>query len=76
MICAKFDSFSSAAAEFPPGSRSTADVLQALRTNPRVSTFDLSEHIWLANAINVLKRGGSITEIADVYPWHCYRVTA
>lgn len=76
MICAKFDSFSSAAAELPPGSRSTADVLQALRTNPRVSTFDMSEHGWLANAIHELKRAGQISEIAEPYPWHRYRVTA
>lgn len=76
MIHAKLDSFSSAAAELPRGNRTVEDVLQALRTNQRVSTFDMSEHIWLANAIHELKRAGRIKEIADTYPWHSYQVTA
>lgn len=70
------DSFSSSAAELPKGRRSAADVLEALRTSPRVSTFDMSEHRWLADAIRELKQSGQIKEIAEPYPWHHYKVVA
>ena len=75
-MMARVDSFSSPAAELPRGRRTAEDVLQALRTNPRISTFDLSEHGWLADAIHELKRDGRITEIAEPYPWHHYREAA
>ena len=67
-------SFSSSAAELPKGRQSAADVLEALRTNPRISTFDMSEHSWLVDAIHELKRAGKIKEIAEPYPWHRYWV--
>lgn len=68
--------FSSSVAELPKGRRSAADVLEALRTNPRISNFDMSEHNWLADAIHELKRSGQIKEIAEPYPWHHYKVVA
>ena len=67
-------SFSSSAAELPKGRRSAADVLEALRTSPRISSFDMSEHSWLADAIHELKRAGQVKEIAEPYPWHHYKV--
>lgn len=69
------DSFSGAAADLPQGNHTPADVLEALRTCPRVSTWDMSECPWLRDCIDILKRGGKITEdSSEPYPWHRYKV--
>lgn len=71
------DSFSCPAAELPRGKRTAANVLTALRANPRISTFDLSENKWLCGCITELKSSGQITEDEDEpYPWHLYFVKA
>lgn len=67
-------SFSSNAAELPKGKRSASDVLEALRISPRISTFDMSEHSWLADAIHELRRDGKIKDVAEPYPWHRFEV--
>lgn len=69
------DSFSGAAADLPRGKRSPAAVLAALRINPRVSTFDMSEHAWLCDCISSLKADHLITEDqTEPYPWHRFSV--
>lgn len=70
------DSFSSTAAELKPSHRSAIGVLRALTSNPRISTFDMSEKPWLQGCIETLKRDGHITEDEDEpYPWHLFYVT-
>lgn len=69
------DSFSGSAAQLPRGKRTAENVLASLRSNPRVSTFDLSENKWLCGCIAELKNSGQITEDEDEpYPWHLYLV--
>lgn len=71
------DSFSGAAADLSPGNHTPADVLEALRTCPQVSSWDMGEHAWLRNCIDILKREGKITEVrSEPYPWHRYEVCA
>lgn len=70
-----FDSFSGHAAQLPPNRRTPAGVLAALRINPRISTWDMSETPWLRGCIDSLKNSGQITEDKDEpYPWHLYIV--
>ena len=69
------DSFSGLAAQLPRGQRTPEKVLEALRRNPRVSTFDMGEHTWLCNCIADLKRSNLITEDKDEpYPWHLFYI--
>lgn len=70
-----FDSFSGPASELPPSKRTPSHVLAALRINPRVSTFDMSETPWLRGCIDSLKNSGHIVEDKDEpYPWHLFLV--
>ena len=70
-----FDLFSGPAADLPRGQRTPEAVLSALRINPRVSTWDMSESPWLRDCIDSLKRSGEITEDKnEPYPWHRYHV--
>lgn len=66
------DSFSGAAADLEKGHRTPDDILMALRNDRRVSTFDMSEHRWLWEGIEQLKRDGRIKELQEPYPWHRY----
>ncbi|MDD2730382.1 MAG: hypothetical protein PHR85_14640 [Malikia sp.] len=71
------DSFSGSAANLKPSLRTPQHVLSALRRDPRVSTFDMSECSWLCGCIDILKRDGHITEDeSEPYPWHRYVITA
>lgn len=67
------DSFSGAASELKGKSRTSDNVLTVLRKHPRVSTWDLSEHRWLFNAINDLKVRKLIVELDEPYPWHRFK---
>lgn len=70
------DSFSGLAADLPPGKRTPENVLAALKLNPRVGSFDMSETPWLRRCIDSLKRSGQITECKnEAYPWHRFTVT-
>lgn len=70
-----FDSFSGLAADLPKGKRTKENVLSALRLNPRISTWDMSEHPWLCGCIADLKRENLIVEDKDEpYPWHRFAV--
>lgn len=68
-------SFSSPAAELPRGRRTPDQVLICLASNPRVSTFDMSEKRWLWRSVKSLLADKLIEEIKESYPWHRYRLT-
>jgi hypothetical protein len=68
------DSFSGAAAELKPRERTRENVFAALASDPRVSTFDMSEKPWLRSLIADLKRDGTIVELDEPYPWHRYSI--
>lgn len=69
------DSFSGPASHLKGHNRTAENVLSALRRNPRVSTWNMSEHAWLRSAINELELTGRITEDKkEPYPWHRFNV--
>jgi hypothetical protein len=68
------DSFCGPAAELKRGHRQPDDILSALKINPCVSTFDMSEHGWLVDGINALKKSGRIIELNEPYPWHRFKI--
>jgi hypothetical protein len=70
------DSFSGAAAALKGRERDSAHVLEALRHDPRVSTWDMDEHWWLRTIIADLQARGVITQVPEAYPWHRYEVAA
>ena len=70
------DSFSGGAADLKPRHRTSADVLEALRRDPRVSTFDMSEHAWLRAAIADLKQSKQIVDAPAAYPWCRFAILA
>jgi hypothetical protein len=49
--------------------------LQTLARNPRVSTFDRSEHRWVDNLLRLLLQQRLIVEVAERYPWHRFELT-
>jgi len=63
------DTFSGRAAQLPRGRRTSEHVLSALRRDPRISAFDLSELRWLRNIISDLEGDGSISPVDEPYPW-------
>lgn len=72
-----YDSFSGPAAQLPLSRRTPGGVLEALRINPRISTFDMIDTPWLRRCIHSLKSNGQITEDKDEpYPWHLYYIVA
>ena len=71
-----WDSFSGSASTLKRGHRKDADILRALLNDNTVSTFDMSEHLWLSDAIGRLKKGGLLSEdMTTSYPWHRFFVT-
>lgn len=65
------DTFSGAAAYLKRGQRTSDNVLAALRRDPRISTWDMSEHPWLCRCIKDLIQDGLIIEDKnEPYPWH------
>ena len=71
------DSFTGPAANLPKGERTPDNVMEALRRNGRVSTWDMSENRWLRDCIRQLLKDARIVEInGEAYPWHRYRVLA
>ncbi len=57
------------------GSRNANTVLNALRINPRISSFSISENIWLANIINKLIKDGLIIQMSELFPVSRYSLT-
>lgn len=70
----RVDYFSGPAAELKKKDRTPENVLAALKTNPRVSTWDMSEHPWLRSCISILERDGLIVRADESYPWHRWMV--
>ncbi len=69
------DTFSGLASELRGHRRTPADVLSVLRSHPRISTFDMSEHRWLRECVEELIAAGRIREAKhEPYPWHRYEV--
>lgn len=68
------DSFSGPAADLKKSHRTPDNVLAALRKNPRVSTWDMSEHPWLQSCIAILEKQGAIKAAPEPYPWHRWTV--
>lgn len=66
------DSFSGSAAELPRKHRDAEHVLAALRRDPRLSVWDLSEHRWLEVIVRDLIREGVIRDTGSPYPWVVY----
>lgn len=65
------DSFSGAAADLKPSERTSDNVLAALRRDPRISTWDMSEQPWLYRCIKDLINDGLIIEDKnEPFPWH------
>ncbi len=69
------DSFSGAAADLKKGQRTIENVLAVLANHPRVSTWDMSENLWLWRLIGELKRDGLVAELDEPYPWHRFALT-
>lgn len=71
----KIDHFSGSAAMLKGRDRNVLCVLSALRKDPKLSCFDLSEYAWLRNAVNTLVRAGRI-KMTDklAYPWQHFEV--
>ncbi len=68
-------SFSTPVAELKGKQRTPDNVLDALRRNPRVSCFDLSEHKWLRDTISMLECSGWIVDDkTEPFPYVRYAV--
>lgn len=70
------DSFSGSASDLKGKNRTAENVLSALRHDSRLSTWDISEHVWLRVCIADLKRRGLIQEVYEPYPWHRFIILA
>ena len=68
------DSFSGNAAEIKPKDRTVNKLNDALKENPRISCFDLSENPWLCKLVNQAKKDGLINQVNEPYPWLKYIV--
>jgi len=69
------DSFSGDAVDLRGNNRTGKNVISKLLKNPKVSTFDMSENMWLVTIIDSLKKRELIIEQDEPYPWHRYKVT-
>ena len=68
-------SFSSEAAELKKSERTEIGVLTALKINPRISTWDMSENPWLCRKITDLEKNKYILPEDEPYPWHRWSIT-
>ena len=68
------DSFSGKAADIPKKLRSDLTVLTALKSDGRVSVWDMDEE-GLYSWIDSLERKEFITSIPEGYPWLRYEIT-
>ena len=63
------DSFTGSAAHLPKGKRTPENVLEALRRDPRISTWDMDQ-TWLRRCLASLEADGKIVdERKEPYPW-------
>lgn len=75
MINVHICSFSSNAAELKPKDRTMIGVLSALKENPRISTFDMSDNMWLVGLVQNLEKKKYIKPLKEPYPWHKWKLT-
>ena len=69
------DSFIGNAAHLPKGKRTPENVLDALRRDPRVSTWDMDQ-AWLRRCLAELEEAGKIIdERKEPYPWLRFTLT-
>ena len=68
------DSFSGSVVDLPKKDRTQENVLEVLKNDPMVSTWDMSENPWLRTIIANLVLAGEIKPIKSDYPWHRYKV--
>lgn len=61
--------------ELKESMRNENGVLNALKMNPRISTFDMCEHEWLQDVIKSLEDKGLILAVKEPYPWHKWKIT-
>lgn len=68
-------SFSGSAASLRGCKRNREHVLAALRRDPKLSVWDLSEYTWLRRIVDDLRRTGDIaySDTLD-YPWQAFTV--
>jgi hypothetical protein len=72
---ARICSFSSAAADLKRQHRHADGILAALRQDPRISCFDLSQYAWLRDGVRTLERRGQIRDDGkEAYPWVRYLI--
>jgi len=70
------DSFTNCSVvDLKKSARNENGVLNALRSNPRLSTWDMSEHRWIREIIKSLEEKEFITPIDEPYPWHKWNLT-
>ena len=70
------DSFTNATiVDLKKSARNENAVLYALKYHPRVSTWDMSENIWLVDIIESLEKKEMILPIKSEYPWHEWKLT-
>lgn len=55
--------------------RNENGVLNALKVNPCLSTWDMSEHKWLREIIKSLEEKEFIVPVDEPYPWHKWKLT-
>lgn len=68
-------SFSSPVAELKGRDRTPENILAALRKNPRVSCFGMSEKKWLRDMISMLEANGTLhDDRKEPYPWIRYTI--
>jgi len=70
------DSFTNVTlAELKKSQRNENGVLYALKYHPRVSTWDMSENVWLVDIISTLESKQMIIPVKTEYPWHEWKLT-
>lgn len=75
MSAAHICSFSGDAALLSPKRRTRENVLAALRRDPKLSVWDLSELPWLRRIVDDLRRTGDVTYSDRLeYPWQAFTV--
>ena len=47
-------------------------VFRCLEKDPKISTFEMDETLWIA--VQILIKEGRIKEVESDYPWHRYEV--
>jgi len=62
-------------ADLKKSMRNENGVLNALKIDPRISTWDMSENMWLVDIIKSLEDKGLILPVEEPYPWHKWKIT-